>query len=875
MISNRQIIPFQEVHARPLHAGDLDTKALDKLVNDQFDNTLHYQHYFYYEKGWISDKCPKLIRSELPYLMAAKGKILFIEMCLALYPQLIYQGWSGYEGDHDNNFLIDSSDKSWSEYLCANVVTIGALPTLFYALANPLFGAALVTSIVLLDKTGKKQRDQLIGMTLLDFAAFEGKTEMAAYLLRRMQDDKINDRFLEIAAKQGHHDFVVTLRDLITDLKASLLNKNKVIELTIDLNKINHDLNKAKKLYDDVNNILGSNKIVALDACAKLADINQKNQLLLDQGKIHEQKFNELQVYCLEQLKAALARSNNRVNAEVLHWEGMLNGLTTIRKEIYSKSAEMTQKNGYRMDHAKRWDNAISQINEIRLNPHVSELVKQNCQEVIKKYEDELASFLKDNDFAYSIEDVSKCVKALITRHLGGYKVNHKYLLEKKFNEVDMNCHVAALYDIKVYEGNTDTYIGIPIAFALDIDEQVVPEQVDNRYDLFMDIREIITSAEDQNIKILAPCISADFHWVTLEIMIVKSANNYTVSMMLHDPYGGGMLAEPDFEKIRSVIIKKITQLNAQAVVDTMGQSASPYPRRLQHIDTASSGIVVVRDIEERIQGKGIGGQDCYPLGSLLRRELQWMDVQDAQMANELNTNPQLQAASSRAGFFSRNPVHALRMHAADYGYRCSDVPRNGNCLFYAVIDQLQAHASVFFREYLQVMAPDICRELQIPCPDTFEGIQTRVNNPLLTQINLILRTMVAKEVENNLEFYRGFLLEPAKFIREIKIDKLWNSDDHEVAPQILARIFKMDIIFIRNNGEVGYIQINELEKQKVTICLGNEKNEHYQSLHVNCEIIHPLKDINTAITAAARNEAHIPITLQEAGSGIPSCFKF
>lgn len=612
-----------------------------------------------------------------PYRLASAGNLKALENYLKK-PGKLNEGWcgNGYIADYDY------SDKKTISTIAYGV----AVPMISFAILlapNPLFwfAAYVVSSGIVTNKIDALFEHEFVskykGWTLLEFAAESNQTDFAMRLAELYDQNNIDigtNPFLKVAAQNGHKDFVTALQEKIDALKEKCTNKNKEIEYNDKIAKLTEQVNESAAT-------LNCTTIQLMDAKVKLEDTNQQLSLVHDQVGIYVGTFRDN----LALLKLELGKSGNSQSVQVMRWQEIRQHLIAMQKEINTKSAQMTVKNNYRNDHAKRWNALIAEVNQLRQKPELTESAKNYASAIIGNYEQELAEFMKDNAFWYGDEEVSNAMKAAIVVDLGGFKPNRKYLLEKQFKEDNKDFSVAVLCNIDMQENSK----GTSIAAALDIDAQPQPVgSLDIRYDVFMELRELILSQENQAIKILAPCRLSELLWMPLEIVINKTANQYDISMQQHNPYGNWQITEAMFETLRGLVTKKIKQLNAQASIHIMPRSESPYPRRLQDIDKVSCGVVTVRDIEKRIQGMWIGRADCYPVGVLDFRGWQ-KDRMEVMEKNNRTIQPEVQppqppqGRASNTGMFSISAGRIYQFGLTDRRVRFVA----GDCFFDSVIE--------------------------------------------------------------------------------------------------------------------------------------------------------------------------------------------
>jgi hypothetical protein len=96
---------------------------------------------------------------------------------------------------------------------------------------------------------------------------------------------------------------------------------------------------------------------------------------------------------------------------------------------------------------------------------------------------------------------------------------------------------------------------------------------------------------------------SAGSHWTTLEIIIHKTNLAFQVIIKKHDPFGKGKLSAEAFEKIKAITMKRIGEINTNAIVTVQSEN-SPYHRRQASGDGSSCGPITLCDLHKRALGQ-------------------------------------------------------------------------------------------------------------------------------------------------------------------------------------------------------------------------------------------------------------------------------
>lgn len=174
-----------------------------------------------------------------------------------------------------------------------------------------------------------------------------------------------------------------------------------------------------------------------------------------------------------------------------------------------------------------------------------------------------------------------------------------------------------------------------------------------------------------------------------------------------------------------------------------------------------------------------------------------------------------------------KSNLNKLKQQAKEFGFKCIPTQSDGNCFFYAILDQLK-----------------ICK---YPNADQLDAIK--------------LRQRAVQYIIDNLDLYKDFIgVDLSEFILKISKGGAWA--DHVII-QALSRALNINIVMIRDDGADPTIikQLNAI----CTVYLGYEVEWHYQSLHKD-PAVKPQKDIETYLSEA---EIDSPLVLLQDQSNI------
>lgn len=133
--------------------------------------------------------------------------------------------------------------------------------------------------------------------------------------------------------------------------------------------------------------------------------------------------------------------------------------------------------------------------------------------------------------------------------------------------------------------------------------------------DVFDEILPHLLISQESYTKILFPYNINNFHWLTGEIWLHRTKNEYEIEVYAHDPYGDGKMWEENFERLKAVITKRIKDSHPEAQFISIQNLQSPYTRRQAEEDGVSCGVIAAEGLIKRIVGplESFG----YPVGAL------------------------------------------------------------------------------------------------------------------------------------------------------------------------------------------------------------------------------------------------------------------
>ncbi len=215
-----------------------------------------------------------------------------------------------------------------------------------------------------------------------------------------------------------------------------------------------------------------------------------------------------------------------------------------------------------------------------------------------------------NSEYLYSEGDIDSYVNNVIRYGLGGFKNEHKFLLNNKFGTENNPCYV-------LYSGAIDSVGKLPLDFFFDKSKQPAPEpkKRDDRKDVFDELMPVMLLEENCKAKILFPYNITNIHWLTGEIIIDKKCDNVSVVIYTHNPYGGGKLSQENFAVLNTALQKRIEESGLQVISITTQPSPFSNARQTMSDDT-SCGIIVADELIKRITDSSLNISSPYPQGA-------------------------------------------------------------------------------------------------------------------------------------------------------------------------------------------------------------------------------------------------------------------
>jgi hypothetical protein len=161
-------------------------------------------------------------------------------------------------------------------------------------------------------------------------------------------------------------------------------------------------------------------------------------------------------------------------------------------------------------------------------------------------------------------------------------------------------------------KGSLHTFITYPtsgtdakstnIDYFLDADKQPTPKKGDHRTDVFM--HPLLFSTANESARIFIPYCTHQ-HWQLCEVNIKKTGKKFTVTVVSHDPKGGGKLEDALFKRLQATITKKLQKIINGAEI-TFTNEISTYTPRQAVNDNDSCGVIMIRDLERRSKNQDL-----------------------------------------------------------------------------------------------------------------------------------------------------------------------------------------------------------------------------------------------------------------------------
>lgn len=224
----------------------------------------------------------------------------------------------------------------------------------------------------------------------------------------------------------------------------------------------------------------------------------------------------------------------------------------------------------------------------------------------------------------YHDGDITDYVNLYIRNKLGGYKLCETsgceccFLLKNEFTDLISNNN----YIIAITPAINSQQIA---SLCRNRNLQSATEQIENRKDVFDELIPLLFQTTIAYIRILFPYNISQSHWLTGEILIHKNFDDYQFEIFTHDPYGGGQMEEENFESIITAMNERIQDLAPAAIISfENSRKISPYEARQHPSDKTSCGVIVAKDIIERVEGKSLTrNEGVYSIGAEILREEQ------------------------------------------------------------------------------------------------------------------------------------------------------------------------------------------------------------------------------------------------------------
>lgn len=145
-------------------------------------------------------------------------------------------------------------------------------------------------------------------------------------------------------------------------------------------------------------------------------------------------------------------------------------------------------------------------------------------------------------------------------------------------------------------------------------------EILKSKKDVFDEVVPHLLNQKEAHVKILFPYNKTQFHWLTGEIRIHKTAHNYKVEIYAHDPYGAGEMTPDNFQTLETLIKEKLTHYDPLAAIE-ITKCQSPYGGRQN--DGISCGVIAAEDLTKLIIGSLALNPIPYPKNAVDLRKAQ------------------------------------------------------------------------------------------------------------------------------------------------------------------------------------------------------------------------------------------------------------
>ncbi|WP_341752535.1 hypothetical protein [Candidatus Tisiphia endosymbiont of Dioctria rufipes] len=226
---------------------------------------------------------------------------------------------------------------------------------------------------------------------------------------------------------------------------------------------------------------------------------------------------------------------------------------------------------------------------------------------------DSLETFIQprvNSEYLYSEGDIDSYVNNVIRYGLGGFKNEHKFLLNNKLGTENNPCYV-------LYSGAVDSVGKLPLDFFFDKSKQPAPDpkKRDDRKDVFDELMPVMLLEENCKAKILFPYNITNIHWLTGEIIIDKKCDNVSVVIYTHNPYGGGQLSRENYNILSTIFKNSIEASGLQVISVTAPESPFTNARQSMTDDT-SCGVITADEVVRRLLDTSLNISSPYPQGA-------------------------------------------------------------------------------------------------------------------------------------------------------------------------------------------------------------------------------------------------------------------
>ncbi|MCC8483338.1 MAG: hypothetical protein LN561_02065 [Rickettsia endosymbiont of Labidopullus appendiculatus] len=217
-------------------------------------------------------------------------------------------------------------------------------------------------------------------------------------------------------------------------------------------------------------------------------------------------------------------------------------------------------------------------------------------------------NFKVNSEYLYSEGDIDSYVNSVIKYGFGGFKAEHRFLLNKKFGTANNPYYV-------LYSGAIDSAGKIPLDFFFDKTKQPTPVDRDDRKDVFDELMPVMLLEENCKAKILFPYNITNIHWLTGEIVVNKQGDNVSIEIYTHDPHGGGQLSWGNC-KILSDSLKNSIEASGLQVTSVTAPKSPFTNARQSTMDETSCRVITANEVVKRITDHSLNISSPYPVGA-------------------------------------------------------------------------------------------------------------------------------------------------------------------------------------------------------------------------------------------------------------------